>query len=359
MAGKQSNSPMLFDQDGDNIEVIDFFNADSGNTSTDAQSKAEAFASALKDDPESFVTIHRVMGAGNMPEQYCTRFPSDKFDVGQMQQMLSETFGAGDYRVRIYIKGKLRGNKLLSIAGKISHKDLPNPTGEAASILETVLARMEAQNRQIMQLMAQQNQPQQSRKEMLEEMLMYKQLFGGDQKSGGLGELTSAIEALKTLGVKIGGEVIEHEKEEGFGDLIEKMTPLIGAAINAPQQTSKIDPELARKKQMNMVQKIAIKTQIAPFIKAASKNSDPSIYAEMLIDQIGETTATQYANNPAIINELATHIPDIAPHREWFNLLIEHAKAQLGIPSSVSHLYESSDSDINSESESGPDIDNE
>lgn len=344
--------PSTFEQDGDDVQVVDFFTDSIADNSTDAQSKAESLSNALKDDPESFVTIHRILGAGNMPEQYCTRFPADKFDIGQIQQMLASDYGAGDYRIRIYIKGRVKGNKLLAIAGKIDNKKEVSQTGEAASILETVLNRMEANNRQMLQMLQQNAQPQ-DRSAMLQEMLLFKQLFSSDKpaQSGGLGQISETIELLRSLGMNV-GHTLDQPKEEGFTDLIDKMSPLLEAAINSQNKPAnppqpKINPELARQNQMNLMQKMMLKAKLEPFLKAAAKNSDHVVYAEMLIDQVDEKTVLEYANNPNVLGELIKAEPRIAQFKPWFLDLLEHVRAMLGLPSKFSHLYDDDESAIN------------
>jgi hypothetical protein len=151
----------------------------------------------------------------------------------------------------------------------------------------------------------------------------------------------------------VGGETIEHEKETGFGDLIEKMTPVIAAAMQAPAQPQvqqKPNPEIARQKQMNMIQKIALKARLEPFIKAAIKKSSPETYAEILIDQLGEETAIQYASDLTTVDQLCAMDQRIADNKEWFIDVIEHAKAQLGLESIHSDLYEQDENDIDSAS---------
>lgn len=353
MARTTSNTPLLIDGDSENIEVIDFFTEGMGDT-TDAQAKIEAMASALRDDSEAFLNIGKLSGTGaNQPEQFCARVPADKYDIGQLNQFISETFGAGDYRVRLYAKGKVRANKLVTIAARVNNGDKNTPHGEAAGILETVLARMEAQNRQMMEILSrQQSAPQTSRMDMLQEMMLFKQLFSSNEKpTGGVSQFLETVEGLKALGIQVGGAPIESEKEEGFGDLLEKMTPLIGAALqqnNTAQTAPKIDPSIVRQRQVNMIQKVALKAKLEPFIKASIKKSAPETYAELLIDQIGEKTATQYAGDTTTLTQLAELDPRIAQNISWFSDVMEHVKAQLGMPSRFSDLYESDDSAIDS-----------
>ncbi len=333
-----------------------FFDApDFTDETTDAEAKTSELEGALKTDANSFVTVHRLLSGGNSPEEFCERIPADKMDYGQIQDHIAKVFGGGDYRIRLYAKGRLVSNKLLAIAHHIKADSEKTPAGEAGGILAIVLQKMEAQNRLMMGMLERQNQPQQSRMEMLREMMAMKELFGGggNNQGGGVQQFLDTIEGLKSLGIKVGGETIEHEKDSGFGELIEKMTPVIAAAMQAPAHPpvqQKSNPEIARKQQMNLMQKIALKTRLEPFIKASIKKSAPETYAEILIDQLGEETATQYASDPATLDQLCAMDQRIADNKAWFNDVMEHAKAQLGLPSLFSDLYDQDENDIDSAS---------
>lgn len=340
----------------DDIQLIEF-DTPIDQPHTDADDKADDLISALRDDKEAFVNVMRQPFGGNSRMEFVERIPADKYDYGQLMHYLGTTYGGGDYRLMVYASGKLKGNKLQSIAAKIKpDKQGVTAGGEAANILSTVLQQIEANNARMMQMMQQMATPQSNRTEMLQEMLLYKQLF--DKPSGGLGELTQAITALKELGVPI-GNTIEHEKEEGFGDLLSKMTPAIEAIVTANNRMPPIDPQKARQSQMNMIQKVALKAKLEPFIKASLKKSAPEAYAEMLVDQMDESTLKQYIAAPTAIDDLCKLDPRIVANREWFVLLGEHVKAMLGMPSTVADLYDDEDSDITIETPEGDDLEHD
>lgn len=342
----------------DEVQLIEF-DTPIDQPHTDAETKTDDLVNALKDDKEAFVNVQRQPFGGNTRMEFVERIPADKFDYGQLLHYLGTTYGGGDYRLMVYANGKLKGNKLQTIAAKVKpDKQGVTAGGEAANILATVLQQIEANNARMMQMMQQMNVPQRSNTEILQEMLLYKQLFASDRPSGGLGELTQAIAALKELGVPM-GNTIEHEKEEGFGDLLTKMTPAIEAIVAANSRMPPIDTQKARQSQMNMIQKVALKSKLEPFIKASIKKSAPEVYAEMLVDQMDEATLKQYIASPTAIDDLCKLDPRIVTNRDWFVLLGEHVKAQLGMPSTVSDLYDDEDSDITIETPEGDDLEHD
>jgi hypothetical protein len=341
----------------DDVQLIEF-DSPVDQPHTDADDKADDLISALKDDKEAFVNVMRQPFGGNSRMEFVERIPADKYDYGQLMHYLGTTYGGGDYRLMVYASGKLKGNKLQTIAAKVKQdKQGVSPGGEAANILATVLQQIEANNERMMRMMSQMTAPSSSRADMLQEMLLYKQLFDRPS-SGGLGELTQAIAALKELGVPI-GNTIEHEKEEGFGELLAKMTPAIEAIATANNRMPPIDPQKARQSQMNMIQKVALKAKLEPFIKASIKKSAPDVYAEMLVDQMDEATLKQYIASPTAIDDLCKLDARIVANREWFVLLGEHVKAMLGMASTVSDLYDDEDSDITTETPENDDLEHD
>jgi hypothetical protein len=326
----------------DDTEIIDFFdtNTGTGKNTTEATEKAEALADALKDADDAYITIHKSSG-GNLPEEFVSRVPADKFDVGQIQEYLLTHYGGGDYRVRLYLNKKIKQNKLFSIATPID-KTGTTPAGEAAGILSVVLNRLESQQKQMMMLMQQSQTPPTSRTEFFQELILMKQIFGNDGgNKSTINELLGTIEALKTLGIQVGNQS-EKEESDGFGTLLEKMAPLVEAAVSHPRQPT----EEQKVNQMNMMQSAILKAKIEPFIKAAIKNSDPAIYADMLCDQMDEAQIKGYLLAPDSMDKLMTIDKRLPALRPWFELLVEHVKACLGMESTVSGLYDNEETGI-------------
>lgn len=346
------------------IETVDFDTFDSADK-TDADDKTDALVNAMRADKEAFVNILKQPFGGNSSMQFVERIPADKYDFGQLMSYIANTYGGGEYRLMIYANGKLKGNKLQSIAQKVS-TDLmrQSPTGEAAGILATVLDRMEANNRQMMEMISKQNQAP-DRMAMLQEMIMFKELFAPAQNQqlnmiNPLTQLKESMELLQGLGVSIGGE-----KESGFTDLLAQMAPVILNMTNQPapspvQVTPQQNPikdapkpapqQTEKKPQMNF----QLKAGIAMLINAASKDSNQMTYAEMIMDNIDENLIREYITDKDSFLKLQKIAPQVVKFKPWFELLAEHVKAQLGIESTVSDLYADESDAINGELDDTP-----
>lgn len=311
---------------------------------TSADRKVSAIQSALNDDPEAYLNVTRQTMGGNSPQEFVGRYPADKFDFGQLQVHLKERHGGGDYRVMLYAKGKIRANKLISIAHE--KENLGAGKLDENNTLLAVLQRMDNMQRQMIDMMSQKNE-QPSRQEMLQEMMMFKQIFDGGNNANAnpLGQLRDLIALQKELGL---GAVEPQEKEAGFTDLLEKATPLFTAAINAqphkPQQTNQSESQ-----KMQFIVKMGVKQ----LLNAANKNSDPATYAEMIIDQFPQEMITKLITPENAIEKFAVIEPKVNAFKPWFIELIEHVKAQLGLPSKVEHLYSDSEADIIPEKSGG------
>lgn len=339
-----------------NITIIDPDDTDPQQTRTDADEKTDAILDALKEDNAAYLNVTRQTMGGNSPQQFVGRFPADKFDFGQLQAHLQQNFGGGDYRVMLYAKGRVRANKLLSIADAIIKRPETGVAGEVGVLLNQVMQQMDRMNQQIVTILQDKNTGSQSRMEMMQEMMMMKQLFSGGEKSNGLGQLTEAIEVMKTLGVNIGGQ--SEDSGGGFGNLLNLAAPLLQKAMEAPQpapvyqqnpapvltrqppvnnqpQPPQADP---RKKEMNLMIRVGINQLVA----AAKRDGDHHEYAVMVLDNIPEETAKGFFSDPTGMAKLIQIQPEVGNHLIWFETVGEHVKALLGLPCrpEISELYD-------------------
>ena len=340
------------------IEDAEFFPLDSVTRyettniePTDAEKKVDAIREALNSDPEAFLSVARQLNGGNSSMEFVGRFPADKYDLAQLQAYLQSHFGGGDYRVKLYAKGKIAANTLLSIAKQV--EEMSSNKLNENNALSAVLTRVDNMQQQMMAFMQQQNSGQ-SRKEMLEEMLMYKQLFsdGGNSRDP-LQQLRDIMALQQDLG--LGGLPAPEEKEPGFGGLIEKLTPLITAAMQqpvqiTPQQHPQPHPQQPHHQQRQQNQQanqmqFMLKTGIKTLLTAAQKGSDPGMYADLILDQLPQEFINQLLAMPDPMAAMSAYEPQITAHKEWFANLIEHVKGQLGMPSIFAHLYSGDDGD--------------
>lgn len=314
---------------------------------TDQESKSESLFDALRDEPNSFINVMRQPMGGKQAMEFVTRVDADKFDWGGLMSFLQQNYGGGEYRVMAYANGKLKGNKLITIANPVNNTALATPQD---SVTQSLINQMREMQNQLIAIANEKSTGGNSRKEMLEEMLMYKQLFGSESKSsGGMREMLDMVEGLKQLGVNIG--VGGESEDSGWGGLAEKMLPLLGAVLTpqpapiintvqanpaprpAPQQ--KQPTQNTGKNQMLMF----LKMGLAQLVNAAAKNSDPYDYATLVMDNVPQEALKEFFTQPDL-TKLEALDSRVSNYSEWFSLLGEHIKYRLGMPSTVAGDYD-------------------
>lgn len=322
---------------------------------TEAQKRADALREALSEDSDAFITIFRhPTGAGTTGGEFVDRLPADKYDHGELLIYLKTNYGAGDYRVRLYAKGKLKANTLISIArgtGLTTDKTPASVGGEVAQVLAQILAPIREQQAQMLDFMRQSTGGN-SRREMLEEMMLYKNLFS-TPNSGGLGQLKEALSLLEMVGIKPGNTIegeTEDEGESTFSTLIKALAPV---ALEATRQRPHAQPHAQpqaqpqpEKEKMN----VALMVGISTLISAAKKKSNPANYVDMILDSIGEDKILPIVSSVDTFKQfISTNAPQAVQYGAWFLDLREHLAASLGLPSKYAHLYADSESDITGE----------
>lgn len=325
-------------------ELVTFETETEQNPKTDAERKTDALLDALNDDPAAYLNVCRETGGGNSPMEFVGKYAADEYDFGSLQEHLQQRFGGGKYRIMLYAKGKIRANRLIKIADEITPKNGNSLNQD--NTLVAVLERMDAMQRQMMELVREKTQ-QPSRTDFIREMMMYKEFFNaGNQNNGG--SVISQMREMMELQRELSGTLLpQPEKEEsGFGELLDKLTPLVTAAVNSTNQTrinpTQKTPEQKAKEESAFI----IKAGLNQLLTAAKKNSDPATYAEMIIDQFPQPLITQLANSPNAITQINTLLPESKEYSAWFVDLIEHVKAQLGMPSKFEELYSDGDETI-------------
>ncbi len=353
--------------DADEAQTVQFetFDATPRSNLTSAESMTDSLLSALNECSESStVSIYRQEGTGKQSQIFLESFPPDKYGVDDLMMFIRNSYGSGNYRIMIRENGRIKANKLICVE---MPKNLPVTTG-GDDDMKQVLMMMQQQHQELirsMQQMVVQQQPQQqSRKEMLEEMLQFKMLFGGDNNSGqsqGISEIVKTVNGLKTLGIDIGGIKTEEKEEEGFGSILEKMSPMIAALLTAkqavPQQpVPQQQPQFYEKQAPPRPQpqqpqpqpqqedddvNLKIKMGLMMMLQGAKKcvkNDNVEFYADLVNEQFPEEKIhLLFAENA--IDELIKISPSVAEYRDWFTEVLEHVKGMNGVQSKYSDDY--------------------
>jgi hypothetical protein len=316
----------------------------------------EDIISTLNDQTDNAsLTVYRQLGGGKDSMSLVQSWPVDHFKSSEdMLLWLRDNYGGGSYRAQVRVKGKIVANKLMHVEAAISKAVAVAGTGAQTGvegILAAIMASQEKMLERIFNAKPAVNDEEMETK-FLQKMLLYKNLFGGNQSAmaGGIGQLKEAVDVLQTLGVSIGGN--NEDKEEGFGSILANAMPLLTAAITANSQQVQPIQQPAPQRQpvqqptrdpaMNAAE-LQFKMGINLLLAAAKSGKEPATYARLIDDQYG-AQALELANNPDSLHRMAAYVPEVANYPEWFADLCEHVKAINGAPSKFDAEY--SDSDI-------------
>lgn len=332
----------------DDEDVIDVFDTmvNDPTGSTEQQRKLRDVIDDLNDSTDSAeLRVYKQSPLGGKSSMALIEvFPPDKFSTTELWEFLRRKYGPGDYRIHVRVNGKLVANKLLEIIPQIKEtENVATPAGEMGQFMSRVLDQIAAMQNQIIDMQRGQQSGGFDRGEFIREMIMMKQLFGPSDSGGGGGNMISQMRDF--MGLQ--RDLLDNfpglpapEKEEGFGDLLEKFTPLVEVALNSRSNESsrpQPNPQARRTNQMQFL----IRAGISQLLKGAIRNADPATYASLVLDQIpSEEMAIQFLGKSDSLTQLQKMEPKIVPYLPWFIEVIEHVKAQLGMPSTVSDQYE-------------------
>lgn len=342
----------------EDIQDVDYWAVDENptDTKTSQKKKFDDLLDDLNSDENESATVHlyRQPNGGRDAMIFLESMPADKYTLDGLLMYLKSNYGGGDYRLMIRSNGKLRANKLVSIEATKPQAQT-NQSGDMGDILRAVLDQQEKTQQMLLHIAQNNQRPQidggDQEMKFLEKMAIYKQLFGSEQKSGGLGEIQNALNFVKELGIDVGVNR-GGDNEPSMLDVLDRATPLFTALLDQkqqpqaapqpaqpkPQPTAEQMANLKKSKeqqQMNLMLKMGLKT----LIRAASHNSDPATYADLILDQFGEAQAAQLLSTPDAMQKLMTVEPAALQYKQWFDDLSEHVKAQIGLPSKYADLY--------------------
>lgn len=334
---------------GDEVEDIEFeVDTNGPQQKTSADNLLDELMLELNDTSDKVsLSVYRQTGNGQESMQFVESMPPDKYGYTELLNYIRECYGAGDYRLQVRQNGKLKANKLVQIAKRISQpQNNPQNSGNENALLHAIQGMQEqiAQQNQVIARVMQQPQGN-NKKEFLEEMMLYKQLFAGDtsKQSGGVGELLQSVDALKSLGINV-GIPSPDDKEEGFVDMIDKVSPLLMQVMSQPQPQVTPQPQVnptpnPSERDPKMFQQMMIKAGIGQLVKSAQKNLDPSLSAEYLTNLYEKEMIEKFLMAPQALDQAAKMDPRVTDHVDWFNNLKEHIKALYGQPSKFADQY--------------------
>jgi len=266
-------------------------------------------------------------------------------------EKLRDEYGGGAYRIHVRANGGIVANRLVSVEEpKRPKTEIPtSPPADVTTPITAMTQAMIAGFENLGKLIVAAQPQQQSRADMLKEMLMYKELFAAPQSSQGnpLDLVRQGMELAKEFGAGGG-------KETGTADivmgLLETFGKPIAEAVSAAQAQQKINqPPLAVPQGPHIAPALSGPAIIAPIpthpaimsdtptvdgdtmqamkgyinflIAQAQAGNDVFTYAGMILDQAPPEQVDQFIDRPDWLDFLAQFEPNVKAHELWFSQL--------------------------------------
>lgn len=293
-------------------------------------------------DSDAKVSVYRVSGT-NRKLSFIRSYLPNEFSLEQLQQDI----GAGDYRVQVRSNGGLLANKAISIEADPVRSPQPalaiSSTANASNDLSQLTQIMAQGFQKLGELMLQNRapiaDPQQMRRDMMQDMVIMKQLFERPEqpaqngaigaiemfmkgmemakeiipKEGNTDPMDIMLEALKTFGAPIAQAAMMRQ---------ENAAPL--AAVPAPQIASnpaQVSAQPALQPEGNIGMNPALSHYVNMLVALAKENRDPYLYADLIVDQVSEEEIRGFLADPDLIGTLSKVNPEAANYSAWINEL--------------------------------------
>ncbi len=256
-------------------------------------------------------------------------------------------YGPGDYQVRVYDSGGLRARKSIAIDAPLN-APVPGQTPPpymVDKLVENMNSGFEKMGAMFAQALGQlaANQPKpQSRAEMIQELAMMREMFGGNQQqpTDPLGVLNLAKE-LSTLinpppndentmmmeGLKMFAPLLQNQFNGPAPNFQANLMP--NPSGNPPLQAN---PQLiapapitagpvANVQAQQESPEMFITLYLKGLVANAKADKDPLPYAHVILDMAGEQVVRQMIASPTWFDEIVKRVPEAAQHQPWFEEL--------------------------------------
>jgi len=286
-------------------------------------------------DSDAKVSVYRISGT-NRKLSFIRSYLPNEFSLEQLQSDI----GAGDYRVQVRAKGGLLANKAISIESdpvkpaQVAMTVSPSTAPDIGKLADAMMQGFQ----QLSALMAQNRapiiDPNQMRRDMMQDMVIMKQLFERPEpqngaigaiemfmkgmemakditpKEGDTGPMDIMLEALKTFGAPIAQAAMVRQEMA-----VPIPVPQVGA-IPAPAQFVQPAPP-----EGNNPMNPALSHYVNMLVALAKENRDPYLYADLIVDQVSEDEIRGFINDPDLIGTLAKINPEAMNYRPWIDEL--------------------------------------
>lgn len=305
-----------------------------------------AVLASLGGDAGSAVRVYRQGPGGYRDVTFITEWLPSEYSETRLQN----EFGGGHFRVHVRKGGGLLKNVEIKVAPPV------RPRSEAVDVMAPVkaqLGELAAIVGQLAQAVARQPQPVpqpvQSRREMLEEMMLMSKIVGGGGRRDGeaMDMLVKILEAQKMLGGASGGGGGDGGEPGTMAVLMEALRTLgpvlqargaqqMAPAMPAPQYdpAAPLQVDQAAFMQQNAApasvpppapspstdqEAEMLKFYINMLINEAAQGANPEPWAMLVAEKLTREQISQLMGAPNWFEQLTAFEPKTAHHREWFS----------------------------------------
>ena len=253
-----------------------------------------------------------------------------------------DNYGTGDYRIHIRKGSRLVKNAPFSVEAKKE----PDPATLQASQgmdITAIMAMMQENNNRTMQMFSETMKaiagnnsnappfdPVAAQASLMQQLLALKQMSEPkDPNKDAVNMLIQGITLARDLAPKDGETNSSDILLEGikqFAPAIAQATkigqmapPGNGGALPPPgdEQTT---ADAEREKEMGL-RNMMLRQQLGFLVKQAENGKNPDLYAELLLDQLGEAVVLDFVGKEDALSTLTAINPGVAGQRIWFEAL--------------------------------------
>jgi len=306
-------------------------------------------------------------------------YAPDTFSIDAIQS----NYGAGEYQISIRSGGRIRGGRKIRIAKPIINVE-QNGNINGLEFISKQIADSQAQTQELIKaLISKESQPVKTTAELLNEMLLMKQVMGGAEKSGlDMKDFLTMLEVAKGLvpaqgeastmdvlleGVKGLAPMLamgaQQQQMQQMPNMPRQVLPSVTAATNpipapapAPAPANETVIEHSTENQDTIDMQMQERFFFNLLVSNAHNDNDPAPYAQMLLDVVGNDTAEQLLNQENWFKVLTEKDSRVQLYEAWFTEL--RAEILEIIENDKKVLTGEIDGDINSTNNTSDTIDN-
>ncbi len=320
-------------QDAEYIEVID------GEEDEDQQLDAlEGMISEFQGAADAVVNVYRQGEGKNM--SFLFRTNPGEMSGGEIMEKCRDRFGTGDYRVHIRKGPRLVANKPFSVEAEKDDEIEPAKNGGLDML--AFITMMQENNKQTMTMFTEamkafagsQNNapvfdPVAAQASLMQQLASLKQMSEPkDQSKDAVAMLIQGLTLAKELGPKDGETNSSDILLEGIRQFAPALTNAAqqiqargpGNAALPPPGDPQANADADREREMGLRQ-VMFRQQLGFLVQNAANGKNPELYAELLLDQLGEKVVLEFIAQPDALDRLIATNPDVGNYRGWFEAL--------------------------------------